>query len=297
MAVCLTVSLAWTLACRALNGDSGVGPYGAITTRNIFDMRTPPPKDTGPTTPPTPPPNVKLIGLMLISGHPQGVFSIQDPAPGKPPVNYILGEDQRQAMLDVITIDMAGKKAKVQIGDDTAELKLEDPKAATSGGAAPGAGPGQGSRPMMPGGRGGMRGGFGPQGGFSPTGGYNPAGPSASYNPGASPDAGSGALPTRPVRTDSSGDQQMTAEQQIILMEQQREQYLNSSDPREQEIAGLLPPTPLTAALQQQRNAAAAAAAAAGGDTAPPPPTTPSGPQIPIWGQPKSHNYVMPPGQ
>jgi hypothetical protein len=300
MMVGLAVGLAWTMSCSAVTGDStasGDGPYRAIVDRNVFDLKPIPPP-AAPQAPSTPPPNVKLIGLMMISGHPQGVFQILDSGPGKTPANFVLAEEQRQETLEVKSIDYAAKKATVQIGDDVSELKLEEPKAIAS--VAAGAGLGRGPRPMMPGGRGAMRGGFVPQGGFTPggspgfapaSGGYNPATPSASYNPGIGPgvgsDAGGGTLPTRPVRTDTPDEQPLTAEQQILQIEAQREQYLNEGNP----IAQILPPTPLTQALQKQREAAAAAAAGGDAGTTTPTPTLPP---MPGFTQPVTHGNYQP---
>jgi hypothetical protein len=199
--VWLVAGFALTLegTARANNSSSSSdGPYAAIVARNVFDLRPvpPPPPVTGPQTPP---PNVKFIGVMRITGRAQGVFSVQDPTPGKQPINYILSDDQRQGTLEVKSINMDGKTARVQIGDDSAVLKLEDPKAPTGPAPAAGLAAGPGQRAFGPGGRVPGRSAF-PMpvpGQPAPTGGA----PLASYSPGASPDAGNGGLPTRPVRT------------------------------------------------------------------------------------------------
>jgi hypothetical protein len=269
-------------ATQANNSASSTdGPYRAIVDRNVFDLRAVPPVTTPP-GPETPPPNVKLIGLMSISGHPQGVFSVQDPTPGKQPVSYILADDQRQGTLEVKSINMDGKSARVQIGESIVLLKLEDPKAPT--GPAPAAagalaaGPGQ--RTFVPGGRPGGRGAFPlPAPGLSAPGQPAPAGgpPSASY----SPDNGNGGLPTRPVRTDAASQQTMTPEQQVMNLEQTREQYLQNGDPR----AAILPPSPITAAMQASQNGGDPTSGGTSGTGAS---TTPTGNQLPVWLRPKA---------
>jgi hypothetical protein len=274
---------AGTTARTETSASSSDGPYRAIVDRNVFDLR-PVPVAPPPVAPATPPPNVKLVGLMILSGQPQGVFSVQDPTPGKQPVTYILSVDQRQASLEVKSINMTGKSARVQIGEDISELKLVDSQPAAAATPAPGL-PG-GPRPFGPGGRQGGRGGFpmpGQPPGVSPQGGYNPT-PSASYSPGVSPDAGANALPTRPVRTDS-GDDSMTAEQQMVNIEQNRAMYQQQGSP----LANLLPPTPLTAALQAQQNTTGDQ----NGNTTPTP-ETPTGNRPPL-GARRTGTFPMPP--
>src|SRR5271166_4037380 len=76
------------------NLDTSSTPYSAIVDRNVFDLRAPKPVDTAPPAPVTPPPNVKLVGLMD-TGQPKAVLSVTDPsAPSKPPVNIVLGIGQ-----------------------------------------------------------------------------------------------------------------------------------------------------------------------------------------------------------
>src|SRR5580704_13735337 len=145
-------AIAWLLAGFVLtleskaqannSGSSSDGAYRAIVDCNIFDLRPVPPAPVAP-GPVTPPPNVKFVGVMRITDRVQGVFSVQDPTPGKQPVSYILSQDQRQGTLEVKSIDMAGKSARVKIGDEVVLLKLEEPKAPTGPAAAPAAAPGQ----------------------------------------------------------------------------------------------------------------------------------------------------------
>ena len=267
------------------SASSSDGPYRAIVDRNVFDLR---PVPVAPVVTDTagPPPNVKFIGVMRITDRVQGVFSVQDPTPGKQPVSYILSEDQRQGTLEVKSINLDGKSARVQIGESTVVLKLEEPKAPTAPApaAAPGLAAGPGQRTFVPGGRAGGRGAFPMP---TPTPGQPaPAGgaPSASYSPGGSPDAGNGTLPNRPVRTDAT-EQPMSAEQQVIAIEQNRNAYQQAGSP----LADLLPPTALTGALQAQQNGGADQQA--GGNTAP----TTSTPQLPIYMRSRTTGTYAPP--
>jgi hypothetical protein len=249
-------------ATQANNSASSTdGPYRAIVDRNVFDLRAVP---VAPVVADTagPPPNVKFIGVMRITDRVQGVFSVQDPTPGKQPVSYILAEDQRQGTLEVKSINLDGKSARVQIGESTVVLKLEDPKAPT--GPAPAAagalaaGPGQ--RTFVPGGRPGGRGAF--------------------PLPAPGQPAPAGGLPTRPVRTDAASQQTVTPEQQVMNLEQTREQYLQSGDPR----AAILPPSPISAAMQAGQSGGDPTGGASGTGAS----TTPTGNQLPVWLRPKA---------
>ncbi len=259
--VSLLSVLALTMGTPAIRSSAASSdePYRAIVDRNVFDLR-PMPVNTGPATPPTPPPNVKLAGLMEITGHPQAVLSVTDPtAPSKPPVSYVLAEGEGKANVEVKSINMNTKTARVQIAGDIVQLKLEEVKAAAGG--APGLAAAPGQRQFPPGARGGGRGAFPmptPGGPAVPAPGSNPASPS--YQPGASSDTSG--LPARPVRTDSvdPAQQAMTPEQSLVQMEQNRETYAQNNDPR----AALLPPNPLYNALQQQQQQAAAGGGSTG---------------------------------
>jgi hypothetical protein len=223
------------------SGSSSDGPYRAIVDRNVFDLRpVPPPAPV--TGTPTPPPNVKLVGVMMITDHVQGVFSVQDPTPGKQPVSYILSQDQRQGTLEVKSISIADKSARVKIGDEIVLLKLDDPKAPT--GPAPAAAGAPGQRAVGPGGRAAGRGAFPMPMPGQPAGGAA----SASYSPGVSPDAGAGGLPTRPVRTDANVPL-ISPEQQQIDIEAQRDAAQKSGNP----VAAILPPTQLGNLMNQQQ--------------------------------------------
>ena len=138
VAVCLLASLALAplLKAQARNTGADAGPYGAIVDRNIFDLQPipPPPKITPP--PPTPP-NVKLIGLLATTDHPQAVIWSQEASmPPKPAVTWIMREGQRQANVEVLEIDIAARTAKVQIDDNVTVLKLEE-KGAPAGPTGP----------------------------------------------------------------------------------------------------------------------------------------------------------------
>jgi len=278
-------SVAWVLsgilavsvweAHAVSTGDDGA--YRSITARNIFDLQDPP-KPTPPAPPPKQLPNVKLVGLITITGHPQAVIWSQEPGvPPKQPVTTVLLAGQREGNIEVIEIDSSKKQARVQVDTDTLMLSLEDkPSPSAPGAAMPAGVPGQPPRPVLPGA--GYPGGATPvpgapnmirkqpvTGAYNPApsapgmpsgyGGYNAASTMAATDPASTP-----GLPTRPVRTDDttqSQQPQLTPEQQMILMEAQREAATKAGDP----IAQILPPTPLGALMQQQAAADAAAAA------------------------------------
>jgi hypothetical protein len=280
MIVSLLSVLALGVGIRS-SAASSDGPYRAIVDRNVFDLR-PMPVAAINTAPATPPPNVKLGGLMEITGHPQAVLVVTDPtAPSKPPVSYVLGEGERKSTVEVKSINMDNKTARVVIAGNEVQLKLEEVKA--TGGPAPGGAPGlagaPGPRQFPPGVRGAGRGAF-----PMPTPG-SPAMPaSPSYQPTAAPDAS--ALPTRPVRTDATdaaAQPAMTPEQQFVQIEQNRDAYTQNNDPRAQ----ILPPTPLTQALQ-------ASAAGGGQDTGASAPQAPAAPQRPL-GMRTTGSMVAPP--
>jgi hypothetical protein len=257
---------------------TGDNPYGAITLRNVFDLRPTP--IIAPAEPAKePPPNVDLIGLTTILKYPQAVFAIHEK--GKPaPVTFIMKEGERQGSLEVVKIDMPSKTARVKIDDRAAELELVEPKgpsAPTSAGIAPVLGgnagrvgyipqPGAVAPPMT---GGGLPANTYPvpavnpmaNPGLSPA--VNPyAAANTAYPNAANPLGVSSGTPTRPVRT----DQNISPEQQILLMEAQRAKAIQMGSP----IANLLPSTPLTPIIQQENQPQQQRP-----PTAPPPPSMP----------------------
>src|SRR5580704_2313557 len=106
-----------------------VGPYRAIVDRNIFNTQPmPPPAVVVP--PPPPLPNVKLVGLLTITGEPQAIIWYQDPqdrgSPPKQPVTKVLVAGQRVEDITVLDIDVAHKSARVQVRDNITIVNLED---------------------------------------------------------------------------------------------------------------------------------------------------------------------------
>jgi hypothetical protein len=235
----LALNAALVIGAQADNirpaNNSSSGPYHTIMDRNVFQLVAPP--VVKPVAPPPPaPPNVKLIGLMEISGHAQGLFSISDPtAPGKVPIPVMMSVNERQSGVEVKEIDIKAKCARIQVGDNISMINLDEPKGMSGGpGLAPaGPGPGMGM---------GLR-----SGGYPPT---QPAMPTAAAGypspslPGAyNPEAGAGAnaaaggvdmgggadaLPTRQVRA----EQEQAVQQQLYNMEIQRQAALEQNDPR-----------------------------------------------------------------
>ena len=266
----MVVSGSFVLAAEtfaAINPGTSDNPYGAITLRNVFDLRqipiqTPPP----PTN--EPPPNVDLIAMTSILKERLAVFAIHEK--GKPaPLNITMKEGERQGALEVVKIDMASKTARVKIDDKPTELELVEPKGAaaapTSAGIAPALGANAGRVGFVP-----QPGAMAPPmaGGGLPANTYavpsvtpmanlgvnpavNPAispyaaaNPAAVANPGAANPLGVSSAQTRQVRTEPT----LTPQQQMLLMEAQRQQLLQAGSP----VAKLLPTTPLSAALQEE---------------------------------------------
>ena len=227
------VAGAQAAAIRPGNNASG-GPYHTIMDRNIFQLVAPPIVKPPPPSPAAVP-NVKLIGLMDISGHPQGLFSISDPtAPGKVPIPCLMSVNERQSGVEVKEIDLQAKCARIQVGDNISMINLEEPKGMAGGpGLAPaGPGMGMGLRPA----------GFPPAQPGMPTGKYGFANPSlpGAYNPeagaganaaaaagGAEMAGGTDALPSRQVRA----EQEQSVQQQLYNMELQRQAALEQNSP------------------------------------------------------------------
>ena len=242
------------------------GPYRAIIERNIFDTQPmPPPPKVVP--PPIPLPNVKLVGVMAITGRPQAIIWYQDPGtPPKQPVTKVMVAGQRVGDITVLDIDVAAKTAKVQVLENISTLALED-KPAPAAPVAPSTGTAGIQRPKQP--TAATANGFAPatsafaqpaSGGFrnpaaSATGGYNNSGP-AGAAPADLSQVGGGigqTLPTRQVRTDGTQDPQITPEQQMILIEAQRDAMLRAHDP----TAVIMPQTPLGDLMNKAPNPAA----------------------------------------
>jgi len=253
--------------------------YQKIVMRNIFDQRTEPVVGPAPETKKVPP-NVKLVGVLKLSGKPEAVIWMQEAgAPQKPPTTTRMTVGQRVGSVEVLEIDAAERTARVQIDEDISLLKLEDKPMPGAGGpavAVGGRGGGLITSPLSPSIN---------RSGGSPLvrpGAPNlpaiPAIPNAAASPSAfqgnsslSPSINPGGIPNRQVRTgDDSAQPQLTAEQQMILMEAQRNAAKQSGSP----IANIIPPTQLGDMLNQadaQAAAAAAAAAAKSGKSSGPP--------------------------
>ncbi len=232
------------------------GPYRAIIERNIFNTQPMPPPPIPP-IPPIPLPNVKLVGVMAITGRAQAIVWIQDPGtPPKQPVTKVMVAGQRVGDITVLDIDVAGKTARVQILDNIKTLALED-KPVPGAPVAPSTGTAGIQRPKAP--TAATPNAYAPapsafssfappaSGGFrnpaaSAMGGYNNGAPGATSADLSQVGAGIGqTLPTREVRTDATQEAQVTPEQQMILIEAQRDAMLRAHDP----TAVILPPTPL----------------------------------------------------
>jgi hypothetical protein len=163
MFICLAGGIALTMSAKAITGnptsikqaeagipiagtnsggstnDVGDTPYSAIVERNIFDLKDPPPPPP-PMESNAPPANVSLTGLMTIFGKKQALFMVQKQmAPGKgggaPPAaeSYIMTEGQRQDGLEVLEIDVTGKKVKIKNDGTVSTITFEVAKAGGGG--------------------------------------------------------------------------------------------------------------------------------------------------------------------
>jgi hypothetical protein len=219
---------------RPVNSVNSVsnGPYSAILARNVFDLQQPPKPGSAP-PPPAALPNVKLIGLLDTSGHPQAVFSISEPGViGKTPIPCIMSVGQMQSGVEVLAIDLDTKTARIKMGENITIINLEEPKGSQGGSSAVVAGPGMGlgagaRSPTYPPNRPGFV--TGPSGFSNPSlpGAYNPnAGgePNAALMGGATAVAGEGTIPNRQVRSDPS----VPVEQQVQNIEIQRQQLIDA---------------------------------------------------------------------
>jgi hypothetical protein len=115
---------------ESAKGTGSEIPYDVIVTRNVFALRDPdPPLDTNQPVVNTPPPNVKLTGIMEIFGKKQALFMVQKNAqPGKPPdqpVSCIMGEGQRQEGLEVLEINRTARKVTVKIDGSVSTLTFD----------------------------------------------------------------------------------------------------------------------------------------------------------------------------
>lgn len=227
------------------------GPYRAITERNIFDLQPIPPPAPPPPPAKPPGPNVKLVGIMTITGHPQAVVWMQ-PFGDPNASTKIYDEGERIGDIQVLSIDVASAEARIQVGDDATTYKVEEKPGSGPPPAAAARGPGGLVIPRA------RAGGPGPSA-FSPVQQprYNgaPVANQAAYNPsdayaaaannGAVDPLDPTTIPARPVRTDTSTTEQITPEQQMINMEQQRDEAVRAGSP----IANLIPPTKLGAMM------------------------------------------------
>ena len=115
--------------------DSPDNPYGAITARNVFGLKDPPPPPAVPTNaPPAAPPNIKITGVSRLMNVKRAHFIVVDnatPIPGKqtppPETNYVsLPEGAEKDNLRVVTIDEKGGSAKVMISGIERIMSLEN---------------------------------------------------------------------------------------------------------------------------------------------------------------------------
>src|SRR5271168_4601025 len=132
---------------------SADNPYGAIVSRNIFDLHDPPPPAVKEDKAKEPPPNIKLTGITTIFGAKQAFFILNEPgAAGKQATTRtsILREGQREGVLQVVEIDTKARSARIMIEGNESLIHIETNKAAASGGPGPGPGGAPGHPNFVP---------------------------------------------------------------------------------------------------------------------------------------------------
>ena len=116
-------------------------PYAGIVDRNPFGLKDPPPPP-GPTndTPVVPPAKVILTGITDLFG-PRALLEITEQEGGKPgaPKRPILREGEREAQVEVLSIDVEKNIVRIRNNGLESDLTFEKPK--------PSASPGPGSPP------------------------------------------------------------------------------------------------------------------------------------------------------
>lgn len=190
--ICLPTIGALVLGTSAeVNADTS--PYQRIPSRNVFDLRDPPPPQT-PEPQPVPRSKIRLTGITTIFGDKRALFMMQEPAtPGKPTgpeISCILAVGQRQGAIEILEINERAGTVKVNNEGNISVMTFEEVK-------LPGATPAQTIPSPLPG--------IG-------------AGPHFSGFP---PPAMAGV---------SANTRVPSAEEQVILMEAQRE--VNRSNPQ-----------------------------------------------------------------
>ena len=258
--LCAT-SLAGVLSCALVHANVDTNPYGAIVDRNPFGLKPPPPPPPPPeqTAPPVPMAAVTLTGLLSTFGEPRVLLEIiEEPGKGggtpkRPPP---MREGERHGQVEVLSIDVV--KNSVRLRNSGVETNVSFPIVKSTpvpgGPGVPGApptftppamnipqpNPNQPQASVIS-----PNGGNNGNSGVTVFGGNNPV--TTASVPGAlgtSADGGMRTIPSRPLRTETSGGlPPMTREQADLMMEMNR---LRGGPPS--------PPTSLTPMMDQEVN-------------------------------------------
>ena len=102
-------------------------PYLPIVQRNVFALTAPAPIQI--ISPLPAQPKAVLLGVSTIAGRKQGVFAVTDP-PGPVPMPtaaeaWLLNEGQRRGPLEVLKIDVPGRRATVRLEGTSTILALK----------------------------------------------------------------------------------------------------------------------------------------------------------------------------
>jgi hypothetical protein len=183
-------------------------PYQIIIDRNPFGLRPIPPPpvavvETNP--PPTPPPDIKLTGITTLLGSPRVMLQVEDKQAKGKFLFPTLSEGESENGITIVAVDTENMKVRVRNGDAETTLDFKN------NGVKPGAGAVASTTPVP------HAAGLGLGAAAMPGAMANPAanaaansgrgaiisgGANVTPTPGINP-AGVGALPSRPMRSDS----------------------------------------------------------------------------------------------
>lgn len=104
-------------------------PYSAISGRNTFALKPPPPLNPVNVLPPPPPPNITLQGISTILGRAQVLLKVKI-AP-KPPeaakeLSLVMDVGQREGEVEVMEIDAANGAVKIRNQGTELSLNMKD---------------------------------------------------------------------------------------------------------------------------------------------------------------------------
>ena len=192
--ICLLAGLAAGANLYAITPEENEGGsrFSAITERNVFGLKAPPPPPDPSANIKVEPPKLKLQGISLILGKKQVLINVLPKPPTRPKAESLLmAEGERKDDIEVVSIDHIGEKVEFKIGGSPVTLTMKDDSERPVAGPAPAFPPPVAGAP-----------GIVPPPGAIPN-------PAAAAPPGggavATTIGGRSALPARPLRTEVVG--------------------------------------------------------------------------------------------